>query len=76
MESRQRKWQKKRVKAGLCKICGKPREHYAEVCDEHAVKKRKQLADHRRREGKQKVPGRGGKPFVSEEQLKTREENK
>lgn len=32
--SRQRRWQLKRQKAGECIICGKPRNIYAQHCDE------------------------------------------
>lgn len=31
--SRQRRWQLQKVKDGKCKLCGKPREHYAQHCD-------------------------------------------
>jgi hypothetical protein len=31
--SRQRKWQIARVKQGLCEKCGKPRNHFAFLCD-------------------------------------------
>jgi len=31
--SRQRKFQKQRLAAGLCYQCGDPREHYTERCD-------------------------------------------
>jgi len=32
--SRQRRWQIKMKESGRCIICGKPREHYAQHCDE------------------------------------------
>lgn len=31
--SRQRRWQRKQVAAGMCKICGKPRGKCRQFCD-------------------------------------------
>ena len=36
--TRQREWQKRRLAAGLCERCGKPRTHYRAHCDGCAVK--------------------------------------
>lgn len=35
MPTRQVIWRRKRQLAGLCIVCGKPRQHYAVRCDEH-----------------------------------------
>lgn len=44
MPSRQREWQKRRAAEGKCEICGKVRNLYSRLCDEHAIKHR----DHER----------------------------
>ena len=40
MVSRQRLWARKQMSLGLCRICGGPRLHYAQMCDKCAVKAR------------------------------------
>lgn len=41
--TRQRRWQVTRVAEGRCSLCGKPRRHYAAVCDNCALAKRRRI---------------------------------
>ncbi len=63
--SRQRRWQLARVAEGRCSVCGKPRRHYATVCDPCALKERRR---ERAREGTSpwKPGGLGRRPLVPE----------
>jgi hypothetical protein len=40
--SRQREYQRRMVASGRCRLCGEPRNLYANFCDAHAEKSREQ----------------------------------
>ena len=66
MPSKQYRWQLKQLAAGNCKICGKPREHYKQLCDIHQLARR--IAVRKQLNTKPWQPGsRGKKPFIYEE---------
>ena len=58
--SRQRRWQLERVTAGLCSQCAAGREHYAQLCDACAEKRR--IARRARYGFKPQRQGRRGRP--------------
>lgn len=44
--TKQRRWQKRRIDKGLCKICGKERNKSTIYCDTHLAKARKYQRDY------------------------------
>ena len=68
--SRQRRWQLARIAEGRCSQCGKPRRHYAAVCDECALIQRRRNRAH---QGcKAWKPGGMGRPPVVAERSRRR----
>jgi len=50
MIARQQKWAYTRQEAGNCRICGKPRKHFAWLCDWHQSKVRDYERERRRQQ--------------------------
>jgi len=70
--SRQRRWQKKQVLDGRCRICGKAINLYVGQCDAHAAAQR--LRNRKRLGCKEWKPGSRGRAPLGAGVLTTKEE--
>lgn len=71
MVSRQARWGNKQIALGRCKSCGKPRNHYARLCDQCSVKER--IKQRVRRNLSRKVVGKVGRPTKNGDEYKQEE---